>query len=84
MNRNPDGSKNKFRDPIATITHPGFLALQTHGKPVAYRNIRIRPLDEDDTLPTCPKCKAKLPEGWTCQKCGVTSGKKTGQGTKTE
>ena len=66
--KNPDGSKNKFRDPLKTLTHAGFFALQTHGKPVSYRNIRVRPLA---ALGKCPKCGAEGPVGWYCAKCNT-------------
>ena len=64
--KNPDGSKNKFRDPVKKIQHPGFLALQTHGKPIMFRNIRLR---EITALAKCPKCGAAGPEGWYCARC---------------
>ena len=67
--KNPDGSKNKFRDPLKTLTHPGFFALQTHGKPVWYRNIRVKPLT---SLGKCPKCGKAGPVGWYCgPKCNT-------------
>lgn len=67
--KNPDGSKNKFRDPIKQITHAGFFALQTHGKPVAYRNIRVRTYGDGEPMAACPVCGDKAPEGWYCAKC---------------
>jgi len=66
--KNPDGSKNKFRDPLKKIQHPGFLALQTHGRPVWYRNVQVKPLA---ALAKCPKCGREGPEGWYCAKCGT-------------
>ncbi|HUS91936.1 MAG TPA: family 16 glycoside hydrolase, partial [Phycisphaerae bacterium] len=66
--KNPDGSKNKFRDPLKKIQHPGFLALQTHGRPVWYRDIRVKPLA---ALGKCPSCGKEGPEGWYCAKCNT-------------
>ncbi|MGB2819854.1 MAG: family 16 glycoside hydrolase, partial [Phycisphaerae bacterium] len=66
--KNPDGSKNKFRDPLKTLTHAGYFALQTHGKPVWFRSIRVRPLT---ALAKCPKCGREGPKGWYCAKCGT-------------
>lgn len=67
--KNPDGSKNKFRDPLKKLTHAGFFALQTHGKPVWYRNIRVKPLK---ALGKCPKCGKAGPVGWyCCAKCNT-------------
>jgi len=64
--KNADGSKNKFRDPLKKLTHAGFFALQTHGKPVSYRNIRVKPLT---SLGKCPSCGKEGPVGWFCAKC---------------
>ena len=64
--KNADGSRNKFRDPLKKLTHAGFFALQTHGKPVWYRNIRVKPLT---ALGSCPCCSTKGPVGWFCGEC---------------
>jgi hypothetical protein len=64
--KNPDGSKNKFRDPLKTLTHAGCFALQTHGKPVWYKNIRVKELK---ALGKCPCCGTEGPVGWFCGKC---------------
>jgi hypothetical protein len=44
--RNPDGSKNKFGFPLKNrIDTKGRIGLQDHGKPISFRNIKIRRLD---------------------------------------
>ncbi|MBN2449326.1 MAG: DUF1080 domain-containing protein [Lentisphaeria bacterium] len=43
-NQNPDGSKNKFKTAYKDMPRAGHIGFQDHGKPVWYRNIRIRPL----------------------------------------
>ena len=67
--KNPDGSGNKYRDPLKTLTHAGCFALQTHGRPVWYRNIRVKKLT---ALGKCPVCGRGGPEGWyCCDKCNA-------------
>ncbi|MHC5055514.1 MAG: family 16 glycoside hydrolase [Planctomycetota bacterium] len=44
--KNPDGSKNKFRFAYRDIIREGFIAFQDHGKPVWYRNVRIKELND--------------------------------------
>ena len=43
--KNPDGSRNKFRTAYKDMPRKGHIGFQDHGKPVWYRNIRIKPLD---------------------------------------
>ncbi len=42
--KNPDGSKNKFKYAYADMARKGVFGFQDHGKPVWYRNIRVKEL----------------------------------------
>lgn len=41
--QNPDGTENKFRTAYKDMPRVGHIGFQDHGKPVWYRNIRIKP-----------------------------------------
>ena len=45
-NKNPDGSKNKFSTALKDFARVGHVGFQDHGRPVWYRNIRIKRLDD--------------------------------------
>lgn len=42
--KNPDGSKNKFKNALKDFPRVGHIGFQDHGKKVWYRNIRIKSL----------------------------------------
>ena len=43
-NKNPDGSKNKFKTALKDLPKSGHFGLQYHGQPVWFRNIKIKNL----------------------------------------
>ncbi|MEX0600123.1 MAG: DUF1080 domain-containing protein, partial [Rhodothermales bacterium] len=44
---NPDGTENKFHEPLKDFEREGYIGLQDHGRPVEYRNIRVMRLPTD-------------------------------------
>ena len=42
--KNPDGSKNKFKTALKDLPHTGHFGLQYHGQAVWFKNIKIKPL----------------------------------------
>lgn len=45
-NKNPDGTKNKFKIAYKDLPREGYIALQDHGQEVSYRNVKIRKIDK--------------------------------------
>ena len=43
-NKNPDGSKNKFKTALKDLPRSGHIGFQYHGKPVWYRNVKVKVL----------------------------------------
>lgn len=42
--KNPDGSDNKFGRAIKDFARAGYIGLQDHGRPVWYRNVKVKRL----------------------------------------
>ncbi len=40
--KNPDGTKNKFRNALKDFKREGHIGFQDHGAAVSYRNVRLR------------------------------------------
>ena len=43
--KNPDGSKNKFKTALKDLPQNGHFGLQYHGQPVWFKNIKIVPIN---------------------------------------
>jgi hypothetical protein len=43
--KNPDGTKNKFKTALKDLSQTGHIGFQYHGKPVWYRNVKVKVLN---------------------------------------
>jgi len=42
--KNPDGTPNKYPKSLKDFAREGHIGLQDHGRPVWYRNVRVKRL----------------------------------------
>lgn len=42
--KQPDGSKNKYKMAVKDFPRTGLIGLQDHGRPVWFKNIKVKPL----------------------------------------
>ncbi len=52
--KNPNGTPNKYTKPLKEFARRGYVGLQDHGRPVWYRNIRIKPVDGEPKYSVAP------------------------------
>ena len=44
-NKNPDGTRNKFKTALKDLPRTGHIGFQDHGQNVWYRNVYLKRLD---------------------------------------
>lgn len=42
--KQPDGSKNKYKTAVKDFPRVGLIGLQDHGRPVCFKNVKVKPL----------------------------------------
>jgi hypothetical protein len=47
-NKNPDGSKNKFKTPLKEMAKEGYIGVQDHGHDCWYKNVKVKPIKKGD------------------------------------